>query len=215
MANRDRVLWPAHNVRDLALWSDVYLGSLRNHNTSIDYPSTVTSNGNGELGHENGGSMVKTRSYNDLVLGFNSNGLIRRSSDPNMMAEPNLLTTPLNISIENSIDSNESTNNYINAALLNNNMMSSLIQDTTQKLQILTQELNEESMDLPDAGGEWHAENGLNGLNGLNGVNGVNGDKEHQENGFPIINGDAVDGYNDKSLSGELIVIKFSQKRKI
>lgn len=28
--NRERVLWPAHNVRDLVLWSDVYLGSLGN-----------------------------------------------------------------------------------------------------------------------------------------------------------------------------------------
>lgn len=204
MANRDRVLWPAHNVRDLALWGDVYLGSLRNHNTSIDYPNTVTTNGNGELSLENGGAMVKTRSYNDLVLGLSSNGLIRRSSDPNMMAEPNLLTTPLNISIENSIDSNESTNNYINTALLNNNMMSSLIQDTTQKLQILTQELNEDVMDLPEIR-DWHAENGLNGVNDANddSQSQENGDKEHEENGIPIINGDMVDGFKDKSMSGK------------
>lgn len=83
-------------------------------------------------------------------------------------------------------------------------MMSSLIQDTTQKLQILTQELNEDVMDLPEIR-DWHAENGLNGVNDANddSQSQENGDKEHEENGIPIINGDMVDGFKDKSMSGK------------
>uniref|UniRef100_A0A182YAL2 Lateral signaling target protein 2 homolog n=1 Tax=Anopheles stephensi TaxID=30069 RepID=A0A182YAL2_ANOST len=42
--NRERVLWPAHNVRDLRLWTEVYLGSWGGHNQQsasevADYPT--------------------------------------------------------------------------------------------------------------------------------------------------------------------------------
>lgn len=136
MPNRDRVIWPRHNVRDLEVWSDVYLGSLRNN--QMDYPSAT----NGESAGGPSGPMVKTRSYGDLMSGCNSTSLTRRSSDPNMVESSNIIT-PLNISQENSIDSNES---FMNPAPINGigeQEIASLIQDTTQKLQILTQELNE------------------------------------------------------------------------
>ncbi|XP_053679949.1 myotubularin-related protein 4 [Anopheles nili] len=46
--NRERVLWPAHNVRDLRLWTEVYLGSWGGHNQqsaseSVDYPAASVS----------------------------------------------------------------------------------------------------------------------------------------------------------------------------
>ncbi|XP_052869921.1 myotubularin-related protein 4 isoform X2 [Anopheles cruzii] len=47
MPNRERVLWPAHNVRDLRLWTEVYLGSWgggqQQANPSEDYPGAVGS----------------------------------------------------------------------------------------------------------------------------------------------------------------------------
>lgn len=82
VANRERVLWPAHNVRDLALWSEVYLGSLGNPNAS-DYPPSTN-----EANQESKSPLIKTRSYGDLIsIGGGFFGLQRRSSDPNMTAE--------------------------------------------------------------------------------------------------------------------------------
>ncbi|XP_058056199.1 myotubularin-related protein 4 [Anopheles bellator] len=47
MPNRERVLWPAHNVRDLRLWTEVYLGSWgggqQQANPSEDYQGAVGS----------------------------------------------------------------------------------------------------------------------------------------------------------------------------
>lgn len=40
--NKDKVLWPAHNVRDLSLWTEVYLGSLGgNQQNCIDFPAYI------------------------------------------------------------------------------------------------------------------------------------------------------------------------------
>ncbi|XP_050067962.1 uncharacterized protein LOC126556627 isoform X2 [Anopheles maculipalpis] len=54
--NRERVLWPAHNVRDLRLWTEVYLGSWGGHNQQsasevADYPtaSSVPSGGGSDV----------------------------------------------------------------------------------------------------------------------------------------------------------------------
>ena len=83
--NRERVLWPAHNVRDLALWAEVYLGSWGGNQNTFDYPSN---NSDGiASGSDISTSMTKTRSYGDLVTGVNQGGLTRRSSDPNMSVE--------------------------------------------------------------------------------------------------------------------------------
>lgn len=150
--NKERVLWPAHNVRDLALWSEVYLGSLgNNQNTTLDCPS----NGNDSNINQNGEStspMIKTRSYGDLITGVNQGGLTRRSSDPNMSLESSMLT-PLNISHENSIDSNLSSDNGIETicnnsnTLISNDYLATIIQDTTQKLENLTNELKKSDND--------------------------------------------------------------------
>jgi myotubularin-related protein 3/4 len=83
---RERVLWPAHNLRDLGVWSEVYLGSLGNNQNSMDYPTTNGDAGVSKTG-ESTSPMIKTRSYGDLVSGFNPGGLTRRSSDPNMPVE--------------------------------------------------------------------------------------------------------------------------------
>lgn len=80
--NREKVLWPAHNVRDLALWSEVYLGSLGNQN-SLDYPPSTADGNQESMSH-----MIKTRSYGDLITaGGIHGGLTRRSSDPNMTVD--------------------------------------------------------------------------------------------------------------------------------
>uniref|UniRef100_W4VR85 Lateral signaling target protein 2 homolog n=1 Tax=Corethrella appendiculata TaxID=1370023 RepID=W4VR85_9DIPT len=137
--HRERVLWPAHNVRDLALWSEVYLGSLGGNQYTTDYPTTDGNSNNAEIS-----SMTKTRSYGDLVTGI-ERGLTRRSSDPNMSVETNILSS-LNLSQENSIDSNISSDREISPDLIDRTIAT--IQDTTQKLQNLTQELNQSDEEL-------------------------------------------------------------------
>lgn len=90
VAGRERVLWPAHSVRDIKLWTDVYLGSWGGNQSSADYPA------NAESMQEHSGSMTKTRSYGDLMKGVSASGLARRSSDPNMVVEPRYLSSTLN-----------------------------------------------------------------------------------------------------------------------
>lgn len=131
MPNRERVLWPAQNIRDLEIWGDVYLGSLRNNQNPIDYPANNVQE-NDINNHDP--NIVKTRSYDNLSLDpviLNCNGLIRRSSDPNIIE--NSMITPLNISDENSIASNESTANSLNlfANKLSDSMLNSGIQSTS------------------------------------------------------------------------------------
>lgn len=130
--NRDKVLWPAHNVRDLTLWSEVYLGSLGNQN-STDYPTNST-----EGSQESKSPMTKTRSYGDLMTaGEPINGLTRRSSDPNMAVESHLMM-PINISDNNSVSSDLHGSPDI---------IKNMFHDTTEKLNILTNELNQSDED--------------------------------------------------------------------
>lgn len=143
--NRERVLWPAHSVRDLRLWTEVYLGSWGGNQSSADYPA----NGDGVSGQELSGSMTKTRSYGDLMTGVNSGGLTRRSSDPNMTVDSSILAGTLNLSQENSIDSNMSSDREISPDLIDHHTSSlAMIQHTTQKLQSLTHELNQSDEEL-------------------------------------------------------------------
>lgn len=143
--NRERVLWPAHSVRDLRLWTEVYLGSWGGNQSSADYPA----NGDGVAGQELGGSMTKTRSYGDLMTGINAGGLTRRSSDPNMTVDSSILAGTLNLSQENSIDSNMSSDREVSPDLVDHHTSSlAMIQHTTQKLQSLTQELNQSDEEL-------------------------------------------------------------------
>uniref|UniRef100_A0A1Q3G322 Lateral signaling target protein 2 homolog n=1 Tax=Culex tarsalis TaxID=7177 RepID=A0A1Q3G322_CULTA len=143
--NRERVLWPAHSVRDLRLWTEVYLGSWGGNQSAADYPA----NGDGVSGQELGGSMTKTRSYGDLMTGINAGGLTRRSSDPNMTVDSSILAGTLNLSQENSIDSNMSSDREVSPDLVDHHTSSlAMIQHTTQKLQSLTQELNQSDEEL-------------------------------------------------------------------
>ncbi|XP_053697624.1 myotubularin-related protein 3 isoform X2 [Sabethes cyaneus] len=143
--NRERVLWPAYSVRDLRLWTEVYLGSWGGNQSCADYPA----NGDGVSGQELSGSMTKTRSYGDLMTGINEGGLTRRSSDPNMTVDSSILAGSLNLSAENSIDSNVSSDREISPDLIDHHTSSlAMIQHTTQKLQSLTQELNQSDEEL-------------------------------------------------------------------
>lgn len=100
---REKVLWPAHNVRDLSFWNDVYLGSFNNNQSSDD-----SSNIN-EVEAPNEKSMTKTRSFDDLVKEMKSReSSQRRLSDPsiNNMSEASL-SIPMSIFQEDGEDFNE------------------------------------------------------------------------------------------------------------
>lgn len=133
MPNRERVLWPAQNIRDLEIWGDVYLSSLRNNQNPIDYPGNRVQD-NDINNHD--ANIVKTRSYDNLSLDpaiLNCNGLIRRSSDPNIIE--NSMITPLNISDEHSIASNESIANLnLFTSKFGDSTINSGIQSTSVKI---------------------------------------------------------------------------------
>ncbi|CAO1435071.1 unnamed protein product [Diamesa serratosioi] len=130
MPNRERVLWPAHNIRDLEIWGDLYLGSLRNNQNPIDYPgNNVPENEINDHDLNINGTLVKTRSYDNLFdpAILNCNGLVRRSSDPNIIE--NTMTTQLKISNENPNASNDSPANSIN--LFTNKLTDSMLNSVT------------------------------------------------------------------------------------
>ncbi|XP_055676615.1 myotubularin-related protein 4 isoform X1 [Lutzomyia longipalpis] len=136
--NRDKVLWPAHNVRDLAVWSEVYLGSLGNQNCA-DLPPCTSEDDADAKNDESMSPMTKTRSYGDLIeAGGTQGGMTRRSSDPNMPVESHMINS-IDFSAENSIDS--TSERSISPTLITQHL-SSIIHDTTQKLESMTQELN-------------------------------------------------------------------------
>lgn len=109
ISNREQVLWPAYHVSNLSYWAEVYSSSFGNQNqtdssmtTSIS-PSApvavatasvgtaiVTPSTNDISNSEPRCPMPKTRSFNDLQkagMSGISNGMIRRSSDPNMTGD--------------------------------------------------------------------------------------------------------------------------------
>lgn len=73
--NREKVLWPAYNVRDLSFWGGIYLGSFNNYQTREE-----TSN----IEAPTDKSMTKTRSFDDLVKEMKSRESSRRLSDPSI-----------------------------------------------------------------------------------------------------------------------------------
>ena len=99
--NREKVLWPAHNVRDLAFWKDVYLGSF-NHHQSYDETANME-----EV--EAPKSMTKTRSFDDLVKEMKCRETSRRLSDPSITIGDAEMPLPLNIFQEDAEDFIEST----------------------------------------------------------------------------------------------------------
>uniref|UniRef100_A0A1B0GAE2 Lateral signaling target protein 2 homolog n=1 Tax=Glossina morsitans morsitans TaxID=37546 RepID=A0A1B0GAE2_GLOMM len=132
ISNKNKVLWPAYNVRDLSLWTEVYLGSLGGNQNSIDFPSYVNDSSlQGSIS-----SMSKTRSYGDLIsAGIIQNGISRRSSDPNMTVDPNL--TIGSNSENNSIADLQSDERDNESPDILANLM-----HTTRQLENLTIELN-------------------------------------------------------------------------
>lgn len=111
--NREQVLWPAYHLSNLSFWAEVYTSSFGNQNqtdnltsTNASPPTAIVASTN-EIGgnietpstnditnSEPRSPMIKTRSYGDLQVAgsydhnsSNNNGLIRRSSDPNMMVD--------------------------------------------------------------------------------------------------------------------------------
>ncbi|XP_066262089.1 myotubularin-related protein 4 isoform X2 [Euwallacea similis] len=84
-SSASRVLWPKTNVRDLRLWSEVYLDSVEvNFNPEEACPGPPSFNG-----HLN---MSKTRSYGDLINADVCHSLYgRRNSDPSMNRELKLV----------------------------------------------------------------------------------------------------------------------------
>lgn len=93
--NRDKVLWPAYNVRDLSFWQDVYLGSFNNYQNH-DETSNID-----DVEAPTDKSMSKTRSFDDLVKEMKSKDSSRRLSDPSInIGEPNI-TIPLSMFREN------------------------------------------------------------------------------------------------------------------
>ncbi|XP_069700991.1 phosphatidylinositol-3,5-bisphosphate 3-phosphatase MTMR3 isoform X2 [Periplaneta americana] len=95
---REPVLWPSCNVRDLVLWSEVYLGAVESsHSLSPSVGASVaqqgpgaTLNGEHSTAHHNGTSsspapVGKTRSYDDLLAAADhATQMHRRSSDPSI-----------------------------------------------------------------------------------------------------------------------------------
>uniref|UniRef100_A0A1A9W922 Lateral signaling target protein 2 homolog n=1 Tax=Glossina brevipalpis TaxID=37001 RepID=A0A1A9W922_9MUSC len=137
ISHKNKVLWPAYNVRDLSLWTEVYLGSLGGNQNSIDFPSYVNDSLQGSIS-----SMSKTRSYGDLIsAGIIQNGISRRSSDPNMTVDPNLTigSNSENNSIAD-LQSDERDNE-------SPDILANLIH-TTRQLENLTIELNHDDDDF-------------------------------------------------------------------
>lgn len=102
--SRDKVLWPAHHVRDLRFWGDVYLGSFNNQQNT-DEVSNID-----EVGATIEKSMTKTRSFDDLVKEMKNRETPRRLSDPSVITGEANLAMPLNIFQEDGEDFNDQTN---------------------------------------------------------------------------------------------------------
>jgi myotubularin-related protein 3/4 len=96
-----QVLWPSCNVRDLVLWSEVYLGAVETSQHSVS-PSVVASTQQGSGAAVNvdrsaphhGGPVMspspvgKTRSYDDLLAAADhATQMHRRSSDPSIASD--------------------------------------------------------------------------------------------------------------------------------
>ncbi|EFN79213.1 Myotubularin-related protein 3 [Harpegnathos saltator] len=86
---KNQVLWPSCNVRDLVLWSEVYLGSMESSLSVKDDKQRVTMiDIEGGDSEEPQGQMTKTRSYGDLMHAPDHAAYLhRRLSDPSISME--------------------------------------------------------------------------------------------------------------------------------
>jgi myotubularin-related protein 3/4 len=96
-----QVLWPACNVRDLVLWSKVYLGVVETNlsqspstGASVQQgPGAAVLNGDCAVAHHSGpvsssAPVGKTRSYDDLLAAAeHATQMHRRSSDPSIVLD--------------------------------------------------------------------------------------------------------------------------------
>lgn len=102
--NREKVIWPAYNVRDLSFWQDVYLGSFNNYQKCEE-----TSNMD-DVEAPTDKSMTKTRSFDDLMKEMKSRETSRRLSDPAINIGDQNIPMPMSMFQEDAEeDFNEST----------------------------------------------------------------------------------------------------------
>ncbi|CAH0548600.1 unnamed protein product [Brassicogethes aeneus] len=81
-----KILWPLCNVRDLLLWSEVYLGSMEANAGGQEGGSGACPGPPGMFPHQ----MTKTRSYGDLLNPGEHTILYRRNSDPSINCDSKL-----------------------------------------------------------------------------------------------------------------------------
>ncbi|XP_057669078.1 myotubularin-related protein 3 isoform X1 [Diorhabda carinulata] len=140
-----RVLWPQYNVRDLHLWSAVYLGTIEENCNAEE-----SSNFSVESYESSPNYMTKTRSYGDLINdGENSAYHYRRSSDPSIKCDPKLEVLTSNGSAMNGHDTVhlEVTNGSDDANDCNKDCM---YNENNSEYQLTTEELDQEDEKLFD-----------------------------------------------------------------
>lgn len=111
-----QVLWPSCNLRDLVLWSEVYLGAVETSHQSVA-PSVSASaqqgsgaalNGDCSAAHHTGpvaspAPVGKTRSYDDLLAAADhATQMHRRSSDPSIALDTYVFDLAYHTAIEDS-----------------------------------------------------------------------------------------------------------------
>ncbi|XP_015591953.1 myotubularin-related protein 3 isoform X2 [Cephus cinctus] len=108
---KDQVLWPSCNVRDLVLWSEVYLGSTESSlGNSNDKQRVTMIDIEGGDSEEPQGQMTKTRSYGDLIhVQDHVAYLHRRLSDPSISIEKKFDS----LNIDNEVEKIEENTNEI------------------------------------------------------------------------------------------------------
>uniref|UniRef100_A0A6M2DVL6 phosphatidylinositol-3,5-bisphosphate 3-phosphatase n=1 Tax=Xenopsylla cheopis TaxID=163159 RepID=A0A6M2DVL6_XENCH len=124
---RESVLWPQHNVRDLVLWAEVYLSgqdgcrSVPSMNQALDLDVET-------------GLMTKTRSYGDLLTAGTSTVLqtpsVRRSSDPSVSLDT-IKMSDITLNDE-SIDGSEKCESESDSYVLSSNEASNFIDIQSQ-----------------------------------------------------------------------------------
>jgi myotubularin-related protein 3/4 len=188
---REKVLWPAHNVRDLSFWNDVYLGSLNNHQSSDD-----SSNIN-EVEAPSDKSMTKTRSFDDLVKEMKS-AATRRLSDPNISDAG--LSMPLNIFQEEEEDFNEE-------AMMSDNMQELVMQNGDLGKETVANGLGMTESDFKDVVNEEKAvENEAKVVENEvksdgNDVKSFNNEEKFVENGEKLIKNDLKESETDETAT--------------
>ncbi|XP_014219004.1 myotubularin-related protein 3 [Copidosoma floridanum] len=142
---KNNVLWPSFNVRDLKLWSDVYLGTVEPYaGTNDSTPRVPVIDIENNDSDELQGQMTKTRSFGDLIqVQDHTSFLPRRLSDPNIAIEKkfegNVQKEPEKVETLNGC-ANESDND-------DSEIINTTYKETESKKNLLNGE--QESVDLP------------------------------------------------------------------